>query len=76
MFYRGKILRFGKLTMVDSDLQIVDGDPSDPFDFYLAHLNEQLVAGQSRNQADFGLLTVLPDYGDIDRKTPATAKAR
>jgi hypothetical protein len=76
MFYRGKILRFGKLTMVDSDLQIVDDDPSDPFDFYLAHLNEQLVAGQSRNQADFGLLTVLPDYGDIDRKTPATAKAR
>jgi hypothetical protein len=35
MFYRGKILRFGKLTMVDSDLQIVDDDPSDPFDFYL-----------------------------------------
>jgi hypothetical protein len=76
MFYRGKILRFGKLTMVDSDLQIVDGDPSDPFDFYLAHLNEQLVAGQSRNQADFGLLTVLPDYADIDRKSPATAKSR
>jgi hypothetical protein len=75
MFYRGKILRFGKLTMVDADLQIVDGDPSDPFDFYLAHLNEQLVAGQSRNQADFGLLTVMPDYADLERPTPAGAKA-
>lgn len=50
--------------------------PSDPFDFYLAHLNEQLVAGQSRNQADFGLLTVMPDYADIERRTSAGAKAR
>jgi hypothetical protein len=76
MFYRGKILRFGKLTMVDADLQIVDGDPSDPFDFYLAHLNEQLVAGESRNQADFGLVTVMPDYADIERQAPGGAKAR
>jgi len=67
MFYRGRVLRFGKLTMVDADLQIVDGDPSDPFDFYLAHLNEQLVAGESRNQRDFGLLTVMPDYDDLRR---------
>jgi hypothetical protein len=65
MFYRGRVLRFGKLTMTDADLQIVDGDPSDPFDFYLAHLNEQLVAGESRNQRDFGLLTVMPDYSDL-----------
>jgi len=76
MFYRGRILRFGKLTMVDADLQIVDGDPSDPFDFYLAHLNEQLVAGQSRNQTDFGLLTVMPDYADLEKRTSAGAKAR
>ena len=76
MFYRGRILRFGKLTMVDTDLQIVDADPSDPFDFYLAHLNEQLVAGQSRNQADFGLLTVMPDYADLERRASAGAKAR
>ena len=74
MFYRGRVLRFGKLTMVDADLQIVDGDPADPFDFYLAHLNEQLVAGESRNQPDFGLLTVMPDYGDLRR--PASVSAR
>ena len=65
MFYRGKILRFGKLTMVDADLQIVDADPSDPFDFYLAHLNEQLVAGQSRNQAG-----LRPAYGDARLRRP------
>jgi hypothetical protein len=67
MFYRGKLLRFGKLTMADADLQIVDADPRDPFDFYLSHLNEQLVAGESRNQPDFGLLTTMPDYADLRR---------
>jgi hypothetical protein len=67
MFYRGKVLRFGKLTMMDADLQIVDGDPDDPFDFDLAHLNEQLVAGESHNQPDFGLVTIMPDYQDIRR---------
>jgi hypothetical protein len=68
MFYSGKVLRFGKLTMMDADLQIVDGDPADPFDFYLAHLNEQLVAGESHNQKDFGLVTIMPDYGDLPQR--------
>ena len=73
MYYRGKVLRFGKLTMMDADLQIVDADPDDPFDFDLAHLNEQLVAGESHNQPDFGLVTVLPDYGDMRRVASTTS---
>jgi len=76
MYYRGKVLRFGKLTMMDADLQIVDADPDDPFDFDLAHLNEQLVAGESHNQPDFGLVTVMPDYGDMRRVTSASAEKR
>jgi hypothetical protein len=68
LFYRGGVLRFGKLTMVDADLQIVDEDPKDPFDFFLAELNRQLVAGRSRNQTDFGLLTTMPDYADLPRE--------
>jgi Domain of unknown function (DUF811). len=76
MFYRGKVLRFGKLTMTDADLQIVDRDPDDPFDFDLAHLNEQLVAGESHNQPDFGLVTVMPDYGDLRRGASASAEKR
>jgi len=74
MYYRGKVLRFGKLTMMDADLQIVDADPDDPFDFDLAHLNEQLVAGESHNQPDFGLVTVMPDYGDMRRVASASAE--
>ena len=74
MYYRGKVLRFGKLTMMDADLQIVDADPDDPFDFDLAHLNEQLVAGESHNQPDFGLVTVMPDYADMRRVASASAE--
>ena len=68
MFYRGHVLRFGKLTMADADLQIVDADPKDPFDFYLSHLNDQLIAGESRNQPDLGLKTTMPDYADLNRR--------
>ena len=31
----------------------------------LADINQQLVAGSSRNQADFGLVTTMPDYADV-----------
>jgi hypothetical protein len=68
MFFRGRVLRFGKLTMDDADLQIVDADPDDPFDFSLANINQQLVAGSSRNMKDFGLVTTVPDYEDVLRK--------
>jgi hypothetical protein len=71
MFYRGRVLRFGKLTMEDADLQIVDADPDDPFEFSLAQINRQLVAGSSRNQTDFGLVTTMPDYGDLLKKERA-----
>jgi hypothetical protein len=45
MAFRGGLLRFGKLTMNDSDMVLIDADPKDPFDFFLDHYKEQLVAG-------------------------------
>src|SRR5262249_21257949 len=33
MSYQGNRLRFGKLTMNDTDLMLVDTDPNDPLDF-------------------------------------------
>jgi len=65
MFYQGRVLRFGKLTMQATDLQIVDADQKDPFDFFLARLNDQLVAGFSRNLRDYGLVTTMPDFADL-----------
>ena len=73
MLYQGRVLRFGKLTMNATDLQIIDGDQKDPFDFFLGKLNEQLVAGSSRNLRDYGLLTTIPDYGDLVERTARTS---
>ena len=62
MYYRGGVLRFGRLTMTDADLLIVDADPSNPFDFFLDHYNDQLVAGYSKNTMSKALISVWPDY--------------
>ncbi len=68
MFFRGGTLRFGKLTMADTDLMIMDADARDRFDFFLDHYNEQLVAGYSRNTPDHGLIVVMPDYRAVATK--------
>jgi hypothetical protein len=62
MYFRGGVLRFGKLTMTEADLLIVDADPRDPFDFFLDRYNDQLVAGYSRNTLSKALIAVMPDY--------------
>jgi hypothetical protein len=67
MFYRGGTLRMGKLLMVDADMQVADTDPSDPFDFVIDRYNEQLVAGFTRNQPDYGLLVFMRDFDDLGK---------
>jgi hypothetical protein len=62
MYYRGGMLRFGKLTMNNADLKIIDADPGNPFDFSIDHYNTQLVAGTSKNTPNFGLVVYMPDY--------------
>ena len=49
IWFRGGTIRFGKLTMTDADLQLIDMHPADPFDFYSAKYETQLVAGYSKN---------------------------
>lgn len=65
MAYRGGVLRFGKLTMTDTDMRLIDADPTDPFDFFPDHYNEHLVAGYSKTTASGGLLVYMPDYSKI-----------
>lgn len=72
--FTGGTIRFGKLTMVEADLRLIDADPRDPFDFFPAEYQRQLVAGYSRNTASGGLRTFMPDYDDLERgKESATA---
>ena len=51
--------------MSGTDLELIDKDPSDPFDFSVAHYNDMLVAGYSKNLPRLGLRTYMPDYNDI-----------
>jgi hypothetical protein len=71
MFYRGGTLRFGKLTMRDTDLLIEDAEPKDAFDFFLDEYNAQLVAGYSKNTSDHGLITVMQDW----KRAPSLKRA-
>ena len=65
VYFRGGALRFGKLTMHDTDLLIGDDDERDPLDLYFAQYNKQLVAGRARNLPNLGLRTWLVDYWRI-----------
>jgi hypothetical protein len=76
VYFRGGQLRFGKLEMTDTDLQIIDADQHDPFDLYLAKYNRQLVAGVSRNLENYGLRVVMPDFEDLGAPRPAPVAAR
>jgi hypothetical protein len=76
MFFRGGVLRFGKLTMHDADLLIVDAEPEDPFDFFLDQYNAQLVAGYDKNTPDHGLIVLMPDYKRTPPLPGATAGRR
>ncbi len=55
VYFGGGTITFGKLTMRDADLQLIDSDPADPFDFFPARYNAQLVAGYSKNTPAKGL---------------------
>jgi hypothetical protein len=65
MYYRGGTLRFGKLTMVDTDLLLVDANQSNAFEFSPAEYNRQLVAGHSKSTAARGLIVFMPDFGRL-----------
>jgi hypothetical protein len=71
MAYRGNRLKFGKLTMEDTDMVLIDPAPRDPFDFYLDHYKDQLVAGYTKTTPSFGLRVFMVDYNKLKPKKPA-----
>jgi hypothetical protein len=73
MLFHGGVLHFGKLFMPDADMEVVDSAAADPFDFFLAQYQRQLVAGHSETRPDYGLLVVMPDY---DRLVPGKTAER
>jgi hypothetical protein len=67
MLYRGGKLQFGKLLMLDAEMQIVDLDPGDPFRFDPDRYKPQLVAGYLRMLSGGGLEVNMRDIDKIGR---------
>ena len=76
VYFSGHDLRFGKLLMTDADLQLIDADDRDPFDFFPARYLKQLVAGYSKNTPTGGLRTYMPDFDDVKPSTSLRPASR
>ncbi len=76
MAYRGNRLRFGKLTMADTDMVLLDMDPGDPFDFSLDRYKEQLTAGYTKITPTFRLRVYMRDLNKLQRGQTKAGKAR
>ena len=75
MRFEGNRVQFGKLTMENTDLTLVDLDPSDPLDWDQDHYKEQLVEGYSKILENFGLQTYVKDYAKLKRASAKAAPA-
>jgi hypothetical protein len=53
--------------MHDTDLQLTDADPRNPFDFFPDHYKDHLVAGYSKTTPSGGLVVYMPDYDDTSK---------
>ena len=65
MSFRGNRLRFGKLTMTDVDMILIDMDPTDPFDFFLDRYKDQLAAGYSKISSNSALRIFVKDFNKL-----------
>jgi hypothetical protein len=68
IYFRGGTVRFGKLTMENTELEIVSAGHQGWFDFDLDHYNDQLTAGCSKTTSSFALIVSLPGYGQMKER--------
>jgi hypothetical protein len=73
MSFRGNRLRFGKLTMTDVDMILIDMDPMDPLDFFLDRYKDQIAAGYSKISSNSNLRIFVRDFNKLT-KSGAAAK--
>ena len=67
MRMRGGTISFGKLTMHNADLLMVDTSVSDWFHFDVQHYQEQLVYGVTHITPQAGLQLFLPDINKLPK---------
>jgi hypothetical protein len=72
--FQGNKLRFGKLTLDDADITVIDLDPSDPLDWFQDRCKDQLVAGYSKITPTFGLRAYVKDFAKLPRTAAKDAE--
>jgi hypothetical protein len=72
--FKGGSVRFGKVTMSDADLELIDVDPGDPFDFSIDHYKDQLVEGYTKMTRPGGLCVYMPDFNKLKQNTNSRQK--
>jgi hypothetical protein len=73
--FRGNRLRFGKLTMTDVDMILIDMDPADPFDFFLDRYKDQIAAGYSKISSNSALRIYVRDFNKLGKSRGAAKGA-
>jgi hypothetical protein len=58
--------------MTDADMQLIDAEPRDAFDFFPDHYEAQLIAGYSRNTPRKGHQVFMPDYSPVSAEWTET----
>jgi hypothetical protein len=71
MSFRGNRLRFGRLTMTDVDMILIDMDPTDPFDFFMDRYKDQIAAGYSKISSNSALRIFVKDFNKLGRPSAA-----
>ena len=72
--FQGGTVKFGRLTMTNAMLELVDADPQDSYDFALAHYVEQLAAGYVKSLKSGAMCAHTPDFNKINIATPVGKK--
>ena len=70
---RGGTVNLGKLTMVQTDIFLIDASDDDWFSFDLTRYQEQLVNGRIQMTPQAGLRIFMPD---IEKVSPTAANRR
>ena len=76
MYYKGGTIHFGKLLMLDAQMQVVDLRPTHFFDFSLDRYKDQLVAGYERTLPDLGLEVYMLGLDKLGSASAAPASPK
>lgn len=75
MSFQGGTISFGKLTMREADLVMIDASNDAWFNFNLDRYHDQLAAGYSKITAQSGLRVFMPDFDKLKKAGAAPPRA-